>query len=259
MRKEILLALAAFFFMSLHALAGAFTEQPLLSEAEGSPGTEQTIDSKKMDVTGDGKQDLIQLEGSPYEQGSPFYTNVYLAVETKKGAFRVAIDDGYEPTFVLFDANHDGVKDIFVTINTGGSGATVNNRLVTFAGDKQNQLGVPKPLPVTGAFQDSYQIEVTLGGNGKTYMVNVQDRKADYDRLGLYVNGKVKEGTGIMVDPYSILEPIAVEGKDGFGLKGVQRISGAYHADGIGDVTSVWYYENGKWQLVSSHFEELTS
>ena len=58
-----------------------------------------------------------------------------------------------------------------------------------------------------------------------------------------------------MVDPYSTLKPIIVK-DDSYGLKGVQQISGAYHADGIAFVESTWYYENGKWNLMDTKVME---
>ena len=54
-----------------------------------------------------------------------------------------------------------------------------------------------------------------------------------------------------MVDPYSTLKPIIIKEKeDPYGLKAIQQVSGAYHADGIAFVESTWYYENGKWNLI---------
>jgi hypothetical protein len=56
-----------------------------------------------------------------------------------------------------------------------------------------------------------------------------------------------------MVDPFSTLKPVIVKTEDeSYGLKGVQQISGAYHADGIAFVESTWYYENGKWNLMNT-------
>ena len=54
-----------------------------------------------------------------------------------------------------------------------------------------------------------------------------------------------------MVDPYSLLKPIKLK-NDQYGLKGIQQISGAYHADELHLLNQNGYYENGKWNIVST-------
>jgi hypothetical protein len=60
-----------------------------------------------------------------------------------------------------------------------------------------------------------------------------------------------------MVNPYSTLKIIPVEGQNG--LLGVQRISGAYNADTIAFVESFWLYEEGKWMLKDTKVMKMNS
>jgi len=219
---------------------------------------EQTIVTKKRDVTGDGKLDRISIIGVPYEPDSPFLKEIYLVIEVRKGRkIDVPLDAGFEPSLQFADFNRDGVEDVYVTIPTGSSGGLINSYAYTFIGDKANDLTVPPPVSITGQFLDNYKIALSVPMQ-KPLVLDVSDRKKDYERMGLYqADGKLNEPTEIMVDPYSVLDIIDFPEK-GKGLKGVQRISGAYHADGLADVYSEWDYQNGRWELLKTETKLFT-
>ena len=50
-----------------------------------------------------------------------------------------------------------------------------------------------------------------------------------------------------MIDPIAFFEPVEISDRNGYGLKSFKQISGAYHADQLGVVETLWYYEDGKW------------
>ncbi|WP_374722243.1 hypothetical protein [Peribacillus tepidiphilus] len=214
----------------------------------------QLVQSKKSDVTceGDKNRDEIAIYGVPYDPQSHYLKEIYLEVKFGGGgSVQIPLDGGYDPKLKLADLNHDGCKDVFITINTGGSGAIVLNDLYSFKNKKIDNLTVPQPVTAVAQFIDGYKASIELL-NGKKYIVDLIDRKKDYDRLGLYHDGKLSEPTELMIDPYSSLKIVRMKDRKGF--KGIQAVSGAYHADRIGNIISKWNYENGKWQLVKVKF-----
>jgi len=259
MRKEFGLVLLALFFFSLNAITGAYAvenndlEQQNENKHKIEPIIEnQTILKEEADVSGDGKPDIIQITGNHYEEGSSYLKDIYLEISGSDGhKYQAELDSGYEPTLKLVDLNHDGIDDMFISIPTGGSGGISNYFLYTFKDFSLTDIGVPEPLMITSQFLDGYKASMTIDNTGQTYTFDLKSRKKDYKRLGLYTNGKLNEPRELMVDPYSTLKPIQVKGES-YGLKGIQQVSGAYHADGIAFVESTWYYENGKWNLVDT-------
>ncbi|GAA0314956.1 hypothetical protein GCM10008967_01830 [Bacillus carboniphilus] len=248
-KKQLLLAFFAFFVLTLPALANVLTE---IEETNNE--TNKVVQEYKEDVTGDGKQDTIVLEGVPYDKDSPYLKEIFLIVETDANKkFKVTLEGGYEPEAEFQDLNHDGVKDVFISVATGGSGGIYNYYLYSFKDNKQVDVGVPEPLTIQGEFQDDYKAIVSIPETQESYTVDLSGRKDEYDRLGLYVDGKLNEPTELMVDPYSFMKPENF-GNVGYGLKAIQAISGAYHADGIGRVESKWYYKDNKWTLVDARF-----
>ena len=251
MRKEIGLAILAIFFLSLNAITGAqaldHTQSPGKIE-----GKKQILVEKKIDVTGDGKEDTVEIKGVPYEEGSSYMKEIVLSVTASNGkTYKTDLDSGFEPMIDFPDLNHDGIADMFISIPTGGSGGISNYFLYTLKDFQLTDITVPAPLMITSQFLDGYKASITIENTGQSYTFDLKDRKKEYERLGIYHHGKLNEPMELMVDPYSTLKPFIVK-NDSSGLKGVQQVSGAYHADEIAFIESTWYLENGKWNVVDT-------
>jgi hypothetical protein len=249
MKKELLITFSAFFFMSLTALTGVYA-------GESNDKTVR-VSEEKVDITGDGKKDWIYVKGVPFEEGAQFFKKIYLKIKASNGEiYKIDLDGGYDPTTIFKDLNHDSVKDIFISVPTGGSGGLQNFYLYTLKDFHVANLTVPEPLAVSSQFEDGYKASITIGETGQTFHFDLSDRKDEYDRLGLYQGGILNEPTELMILPFGALEPLRVK-ENLYGLKGIQRISGAYNADGIGNIESTWLYENGKWQVLSVEVKSL--
>ncbi|PLR82443.1 hypothetical protein CVD25_13905 [Bacillus canaveralius] len=244
MKRDLLFAFTAFFFMSLSAITGVYAVE--------QAGKMNIFSEEKYDVSGDGKKDTIILKGLPFEEGANFQKDVFLEVKASNGkTYEVKLAGGYEPVVDFKDVNHDGVLDMFVSIPSGGSGGLSNYYLYTLKDFKMTDLTVPDPVAITSQFEENYQASITIDKTGKTYRFDLSSRKDDYERLGLYRNGKLNEPTELMVFPYSTLKVVESNGTANR-LLGVQRISGAYSADAIAFVESEWSMENGKWILIKT-------
>ncbi|MDQ0268598.1 hypothetical protein [Cytobacillus purgationiresistens] len=242
MKKELLFAFAAFFMMSLSTITGVFA-------GEDRKGDTITIVKDEADLSGDGKKDSISIEGTRYEEDSDFLREVFLQIKASNGErFKVELEPGYDPQLQFIDVNGDGVKEIYISVATGGSGGLSNFYLYTLKDFNLKDLTVPDPVMMTTQFLDNYKASISIQETGETYTFDLKSRAEDYEKSGLYNHGKLNEPTELMVDSYSSLKPITL--KDGStGLKGIQRVSGSYHADSIAFVESIWKYNDGKWTL----------
>ncbi|RLQ96148.1 hypothetical protein D9X91_07610 [Falsibacillus albus] len=244
MKKELLFAFSAFFLMSLHAIAGAFTGQ----QEKPVP---KIIETYEEDVTGSGEKTTIILKGIPFDNESSYLKTIWADVQlSKNSTTRIDYDPGYDPKIEFIDLNHDGVKDLLESSATGGSGGFHSYRLITLKDGKEKVIPMPPSLQIQGQFEDRYQASIYIPETNQRYKVDLSERKEDYDRLGIYKNGTLNEPYELMISPTSYFKPVKIKGKPGYGLVGYQQVSGAYHADGIGIAESYWYYENGKWQLL---------
>lgn len=251
MKKKLVLFFATFVSITLTVFAVTYAGET----------NEKTIivSEEKVDVTGDGKKDLILIKGTPFEEGGQFLKSITLEViAAKDKTFKINLEGGYDPSTLYRDMNHDGVKDIFISIPTGGSGGLSNFYLYSFKDFITTDLTVPQPLAISSQFEEGYKASITIEETGESYSFDLSDRKEDYDRIGLYKNGKLNEPTELMILPFGTLKPVIVK-ENLYGFIGSQRISGAYNADGIANVESIWFYDKGKWNLISTRVKNLNT
>ncbi len=247
MKKELGLVLIALFFLNTFTSVYAF---------EKNEDNKLVLTEEKEDISGDRKDDTIILKGIPYEEGAAFLKEIQLQIIGSNGkTYTVELEPGYEPTITFVDIDHDGVEDLLISIPSGGSGGITNYSLFTFKDFQLKEITTPDSLTITSQFLDQYQASITIENTGQSYNFDLKDRKRDYDRLGIYYKGKLNEPRELMIDPYSTLKPIIVK-ENTYGLKAIQQVSGAYHADGIAFIESTWYYENGKWNLLDTKVME---
>lgn len=241
MKKELLLVAAAFFLMSVTAITGvhAFDEK----------AKTVTISTHESDVTGDGINESIQLKGIPYEDEEGYLKEIYIDISTTdEKQYKIPLESGSKAALKLVDLNHDGVKDLFSNVLTGGSGGITLNYLYTLKDFIKKELVVPEPLEIASTFENGYKAKITIGQTGKTYMFDLKDRKKYYKKLGLYYKGVLNEPTELTVNSFQSLKPVKLTTGE-MVLKGVQRITGIANADTIAFVESTWKYGDLKWNL----------
>lgn len=251
MKKEIIFAFTALFFLSLSAMTDALAKE--------NTSRLITVSKDKIDVTGDGKKDLIIIKGQPYEEGTDFLKEIKMEIITSnKKSISVELDSGFNPRVQFLDLNHDGLNDIFVTVDTGGSGGITDHYLYTVKDFIFTDISVPDPLLINSQFLNGYKASIQIHETGESYTFDLSNRADKYEQSGLYQKGKLSEPTELLVDPFSTLKPVLVEGKQ-YGLKGMQAVSGAYHADTIALIESLWYFDKGKWSLMKTIVMETNS
>ncbi|GEM_PF-1984632 len=214
----------------------------------------QVLDMQEGDVNGDGVSDRVYLIGHKQEDASSYVDSMKLIVEngTNQKRTDVALDKmgGYQTELLLRDFTGDKTVDALVTAASGGSGGWYYNQVVTLGdtpsiifGEKENNRD-----SISGQFLDGFKVEIN-DSIGSGVIMDVHDRTADYLRLGLYnEEGKLQKQTNLMVTPFGRLEAVDVNNDGIYELKGIQRISGAYNADGLANVETVLSYTGGFWQ-----------
>lgn len=235
-------------------LAVFFTYQAV-SAQDKDIANEIILVTEKRDVTGDNIADRLVIKGLKYEEETEFLKEITLYVDTGEKKFEQPLSSGYKPTIQFVDVNKDGTLDVFITTETGESGGILNSFLFSFKDQMMKDLTVPKTVPITAQFLDNFQAKLTINGE-KPLVIDLSDRKEEYEQSGIYTNSILNEATELLVDGFSTLKPAFLVGKCK-GLVGIQLVSGVYHADGIALVESKWIYEKGKWKLVKAKIKPL--
>lgn len=228
---------------------------PASAIAKESPKPEPAlITTYEEDVTGDGQKEVIELKGVLFSEDTNYYRDIWADISSPHdGEWKISYGGGYEPEIQFVDVTHDDVNDLLYQSATGGSGGLYNYQLHTLRRGNLSKIPLPEQPHVRGEFQENFQVKLHIFPNHPPIPLNVEDRKEDYIRLGIYnEEGRLLEKTQVMVDPIAFFEPVLISESKGYGLKSYRQISGAYHADQLGTIETLWYYEDDEWIILQT-------
>ena len=241
MKKALLLVFVILLILSLTENIGV--------QAFTSKGRVVTLLKETVDITGDGKKDLIVLTGIKMKSGK--YKNLVIDItEFNKGHYSTKLPIGFKPNLQFVDFNQDGVKDLFASIPTNKSGVNTLQTVYILTKFKLSKLSLPEPLVLESRFVNGYKAKIKIRKTGNAYIFDLKNRKKFYEKLGIFYNGKLNEPTELMVNTFNNLQPVLLKG-DKIGLKGTQKITGVTESDTIGYVESSWLYDDSQWKLVN--------
>ena len=232
------------------------------------------IDQKNADVTGDQCEDKIYLIGHKSNKEAIYADHLTLLVED--GVTRKIITGdlgnlgGYQGKLFTGDFIGNKIADVMVSVPTGGSGGMVDHRILSFQNGQPTMIfnqDNNRGLQLTGEFVDGFKAQLTNEEYGIRTMIDLQTKKELYVTSQIYDgDGKVLKDVKPMSYPLASLEPVDLDRNGVYELRGIQRIIGAYGADGIGHAYSDWKYENNNWSLQHieitafvQHFQEMKS
>ena len=209
---------------------------------------------QQFDVTGDKVKETIKVTGNYYED-SPNLKEITLQVlyGGKKESVKIPIGYGAKPVLHIVDLNHDGVKDVLLSVKEVGDSNVVKDYGYSFNHQKVvNFLELPQ-IDTQTSFQDQYKVKIRL--QDQTYVIDVKNRKKMYEQLGLYHEGKLNEPIELIVSNYTSIKPTyTIKGK---GIEAVQVVSGVSENDPIGEIKTIWVIQNGKWKMHNVSFRNL--
>ena len=251
-KKSGLLALLAFF---LGLCPGSAAAQSLEAALDGY----EVIEEAQADVLNEGEAQQIILFGRRSPWKTPHYKEVQLIVAVNDEVEeQLPLDNmsgfyGARKALFLGDFTGDGVPEVFVALPTGGSGGLINYRLVSWTSGKGSVLfgeAENRGLTIRMASENDWRLRILTEQGSVSMLLAGAGRRTDYQRLGYYdAQGNVLKPLPAFAASFSWLEPEDRDGDGHYMLRGWQQLSGAYRADQLGWVESVWRYENGAWSV----------
>ncbi len=226
---------------------------PSSQQQPGQLRQAQLIQTRDIDVTGDGVLDQVALSGTKLDMNSPYYDQLFIVV-TSPGQTQVVIplQGGYNPSMQFCDFIGEKLPQIYVSAENGGSGGLSTFYLYSLKNNVPTAIPLPAPLRVNATFKNNYVVKMKIEESGKSFNIDIKDRKDDYEKFGVYKDGKVVKPIIVDVGAYSLLKPVDKAGTGKCDLRGVQRITGIANADTLGYATSLWQWKKGRWVLKES-------
>lgn len=209
------------------------------------------------DVTGDGVPDGIYLIATRLDD-SPYYTNISLVVQNgntmELSMYSLQDVAGYNPSIWTGDLTGDGVNDILITVQSGGSGAIIFAYVFSFISGRLGKIFDSEQFNEERHYEvkyaNNYEVVVTSRNPNFRYILNIRYKGKDYLNEIYDLNGRLKEPIEGWVDPISGIYPIDLAGDGKYSLLTYAKISGRYHADGLGFVENLLSWNGRKFEPI---------
>jgi hypothetical protein len=212
------------------------------------------------DVNGDKIPDNVFLTGIRQPM-SQFIENITLVIKDGRTGriTRVPISEnaGYNPRVFLGDFNGNGVNDILVSIDSGGSGAIMYYYIYSFINN------IPQLMFDFNVYNDEYKYDVTYKDdfkvkviskkNNKKYIIDISLKGEEYLNEIYDKNGKLKEPISGFTNALSGLYPVDFNSDGVYELLAYQKIAGRYNADSLGYVLNTLKWENDRFVLYNQN------
>lgn len=209
------------------------------------------------DVNGDGIPDKVYLTGAKTSD-SPFTQDITLVIQDgRTGRFTsipLSDNSGYNPRLFLGEFTGDGTCDIFISIDSGGSGAIMYHYIYSFINNTPQLLfdfnSYNEDYNYEVTYMDNYKVEVVSRKNHRNYIIDIStSRYAEYLHEIYYENGKLKNPISGFVNPLSGLYPVDFDSNNVYELLAYQKIAGRYNADSLGYVLNTLKWKDNMFIL----------
>jgi hypothetical protein len=153
MKKEMLLVIVSFFFISLTTITGVYAIEENIRTV--------TISKQEADLTGDGQNETIWLKGVPSQDEENYLKSVFIDIRASNGrTYSFPLESGKKASLKLVDLNHDGLKDLFANVLTDENAGNVTSYLYSLKDFVRTDLTVPEPLEMEAKFKNGYKAEI---------------------------------------------------------------------------------------------------
>ncbi|AGK99132.1 hypothetical protein [Clostridium pasteurianum] len=207
------------------------------------------LDVKLGDVNGDGKIDKVSLYGNkPDGAAGIFADNITVVIQygdpNQIKTIIPKFNSGYNARLFLGDFTKDRIKDIKVSIDSGGSGGYGFYYIYSFKNNILKEIFDFNKYNETYKFQvnyrDLYKVDISSINLNKLFVLDISYKGSEYLSNYYDKNGRLKKPIQGEALDLGVLTPVVNNEKlIVYDIIGFQRIIGTFNADTLGYIENL--------------------
>jgi len=194
---------------------------------------------------------VVCVYGVKAESDSPFYSKITLTINYKNECVVINPENnaGYDPKLLLCDFTKDGNDDIYLSIESGGSGGFEYFYIYSFDGETA-KLEINNDMfnaisKYDAEYVDGCKVAVTEQEGNSLWLIDLSCRSDEYLASVYDENCIVKMPVTGNVFGANYTQALIDRSGGSCALMVYQRITGLYAADGLGYVQTILDYDSG--------------
>jgi hypothetical protein len=201
------------------------------------------------------KESINKLVVKGENIGGQYFDNIFIEIYGNDNnlinTIRPQTNLGYAPNILLADFVGNGLDQVFLGINSGGSGGfgyfyvfDVSNNQIKTLFDYQE---FSSKNQYTGRYINYYRAEVVKTDSSAKYIIDLSARPKDYLDMIWGPDGKLLTPKSIDISDVNTVFAYYNSSTQLFELMIFQRVTGLYNADSLGYVITQQHIENDKF------------
>jgi hypothetical protein len=227
---------------------------------EGQTNETSILAIQNGDVNGDRINDTVYLIGKKSSDSSPLVTDISIIIKDGKNGHTYPIilkeNMGYNPTLNLYNFTNENMDNIFVAIDSGGSGGYGYYYIYSFKNNTVTEVFSSESFSNTYnyvvKYKDNYKVEVINKTLKKSFLIDISNKGKEYLETIYNNNGTLKKDINGYVLALNNLYPVDINRDGVFELYALQRVIGLYGADTLGIIITPLYFNKNGFDLFTN-------
>lgn len=213
------------------------------------------INYKIADINGDAVNDVIIFVGEKESASADKVKNADIVLYNGALQKYTNVDmkkfDGCSPRIELAEVTGDGCNDIIAILNSESDDKIV--RVITLSEENLKEIFKAKDnkfITFTGEFIDGFKVKIANKKLNVNKELDLSNGTANLIENGVFDNsGKCLNNTNSKIKTTGFIDLEFVQLTGSIGIKTKQRIITNDNKNIIDEITIIWKYEEGKWQI----------
>lgn len=229
-----------FFFICVMSIGAKESSDPVL------------IFQDSVDLTGDGKEETIYLEGERLSSDSTYFPFVHATIYSQNGdQWTINLPGGFNPSFEYINITKNGTNTLLYQSSFNSQEDTHIFKIYTFDHERFSSIPIPTESFIHGKFINNFLVHMFIHPHEDPVVIDLKDQASAYIAAGIYhQDGNLVRQQEVFIEPVHAIKPLSSGSQTV--LETSQHASSMIESKELGTIQSKWVFENDAWLLLES-------